>query len=46
MKKKEHERLTFDAPRDMAKAIRSKATADGVSMADIIRLLLRKGLAA
>lgn len=41
MKKKDYERLTFDAPKDLAKSIRGKAAQDGVSMADTIRLIMR-----
>lgn len=44
MVKKHHERLTFDAPKVLAVAIRSMAKNDGVSMADTIRSLLRKSL--
>jgi hypothetical protein len=39
------ERVTFEAPIEMMKVIRSRANDDGLSMADIIRILLRKGLA-
>lgn len=46
MKKKDTERLTFDAPKDMAKEIRTRADKQGLSMADILRMVIRKGLAA
>lgn len=40
------ERVTFEAPIEMMKVIRSRADTLGLSMADIIRMLLKKGLAA
>lgn len=39
------ERVTFEAPIDLMRVIRQRAEADGLSMADIVRMLLRKGLA-
>jgi Ribbon-helix-helix protein, copG family len=44
MKKTATERLTFDAPKDMAQVIRYKAAQEGVSMADVIRAAIKKGL--
>jgi hypothetical protein len=43
-KKRGIERVTFEAPIELMKVIRARADTEGLSMADILRLVIRKGL--
>lgn len=40
------ERITVELPLDLMQTIRARASIEGVSLGDIVRILLRKGLAA
>ena len=44
-KKRGIERVIFEAPIEMMKVIRARAELDGLSMADILRMVICKGLA-
>jgi hypothetical protein len=45
-KKRGIERVTFEAPIELMKVIRARAQSEGLSMADILRMVIRKGLTA